>query len=86
MDLLPDKSDSEADEEEWVHKSTMESAVEDSDLTALDNDSKIAETTEDGSEEEQKEIKGSRPSSAYSHGKEDQPGFTWKKEKFKTWS
>ena len=76
MDLLPDKSDSEPDEEEWVHKSTMESAVEDSDLTALDNDSEIAETAEDESEEEQKEIMSSRPSSANFVGKEDQPEFT----------
>ena len=36
MDLLPDKSDSEPDEEEWIHTSKIESAVDESDMSAFD--------------------------------------------------
>ena len=36
MDLLPDKSDSEPDEDEWIHTSKIESAVDESDMSAFD--------------------------------------------------
>ena len=36
IDLLPDKSDSEPDEDEWIHTSKMESAVDESDISGFD--------------------------------------------------
>ena len=36
MDLLPDKSDSEPDEDEWIHTSKIESAIDESDMSAFD--------------------------------------------------
>ena len=36
VDLLPDKSDSEPDEEEWIHTSKIESAVDESEMSAFD--------------------------------------------------
>ena len=72
MDLLPDKSDSEPDEEEWVNRSKMESAVEDSDLTALD-DSEITNKADDDKEEEKLEEKdGAAEGSGSPHSNSDE--------------